>query len=203
MTSVFGDIFVASQLEEDTIDLLKEWFPTYLRELELRTDTAVGKLVPPRVYTNRNDFETIEGDNMPLVVVMSPGLVDEPITRESGKYTARWAIGIGVAIAAQTETEANRLSRIYGAAVRAIMMQHQDINGLAIRVDWIDENYEDLPNIENQLQQYRSAAILFAVEIENVVNKWAGPRSPDEDPYELHGQVQSVIVDVGRIDDEA
>ena len=139
---------------------------------------------------------------MPLCVVMSPGLVDEPYTRESGIFTARWAIGVGVAIAAQTETEANRLSRIYGAAVRGIMMQHQDINGLAIRVDWVDENYDDLPTIDNQLQQYRSAGVFFAVEVENVINKWAGPDEPDQDPYTTLGYVQDVIIDVGRMDDE-
>jgi hypothetical protein len=200
-TSVFGDIFVASELEEATINLLKDWFPTYLRELELRTGTPVGVLVPPRVYTNRNDFETIEGDNMPLCVVMSPGLLDEPYTRESGKYTGRWAIGVGIAIAADTETKANRLCRTYAAAIRAIMMQHQDINGLAIRVDWIDENYDDLPSIDNQLQQYRAAGLYFGVEVEYAIDKWAGPAEPDQDPYYVNGDVQTVIIDVGRMDE--
>ena len=206
-TSVFGDIFVASQLEEATIDVLKTWFPTYLREIERQVGTPVGVLVPPRVYTNRNDFETIEGDNMPLCVVMSPGLTEEPYTRESGKYTARWNLGVGIAIAAQTETQANFQSRCYAAAVRAILLQNQDVNGIAIRVDWLDETYDDLPAIENQLQQYRAAGVYFAIEVEYVVDKYLGAASvfpgvvPDDDPYDSLGQVQEVIIDVGRTDE--
>ena len=181
--------------------LLREWFPTYLREIERQLGLPVGKLVQPRAYTNRNEFETIPGDTMPLCVVMSPGLVDEPYTRERGKFTARWAVGVGVAIAAQTETQANHLSRIYAAAVRAIMLQHQDMNGLAIRIDWLDENYADLPAIEAQLQQYRAAGVYFAVEVEDITDKFGGPSEPDEDPYDLLGEVQDVIIDVGRLDE--
>jgi hypothetical protein len=200
--AVFGDIFVASTLEEAVIDLLKKWFPTYLREVEERLELPVGVLVGPRVYTNRNDFETIAGENMPLCVVISPGLVDEPITRERGIYTAQWQLGVGIAIAAETATKANMLAKIYGACSRAILMQHQDIDGLAIRVDWLDENYEDLPDLENQLMQYRSVGVFFGIEIENVIDKYKGPPEPDQDPYVGYGQVQTVIVDVGRIDDD-
>jgi hypothetical protein len=206
--AVFGDIFVASQLEEAVIYLLKEWYPTYLREVERQMGIPVGKLVPPRVYTNRNDFETIEGDNMPLVVVMSPGLTDEPYTREAGKYTARWNLGVGIAIAAQTETIANLQSRVYAAAARAILMQNQDINGTSIRVDWLDETYDDLPAIENQLQQYRAAGVYFAIEVEYVIDRYLGPAAPylgvvpDDDPYNSLGQVQDVIIDIGRMPDE-
>lgn len=196
--SVFGNIFVASTLEERIIVVLKKWFPTYLREIEQQNELPVGVLVPPRVYTNRNEFETIEGDNMPLCVVISPGLVDIPVTRQSGIYTAGWNVGVGIAIAAETETKANLLSRCYAAAVRGIILQRQDLEGMAIRVDWVDETYTDLPAIENQLQQYRAAGVYFIVEIENVTNKWLGPDEPDQDPYGTFGEVQDVIVDVGR-----
>jgi hypothetical protein len=200
VSTVFGEIFVASELEEATINLLREWFPTYLRHIEEKLSLPVGKLVAPRVYTNRNSFDAIPGDDMPMCVVISPGLHDEPITRERGKYTAPWSLGIGIAIAAETETMANAMSKIYGAAARAIMLQHQDINGTAIRVDWLDETYDDLP-IEDQLQQYRAAGVYFAVEVENVTDKYRGPSEPDADPYAPLGTVQDVIIDVGRLDE--
>ena len=200
-TADFGTIITASEVEEAIILLLKRWFPTYLREVERQTHSPVGVLVPPRVYTNRNDFETIEGENMPLCVVVSPGLVDEPFSREAGIYIARWSIGVGIAIAAETEAKANRMVKIYAATARAIVLQNQDIGGLAIRVDWLNENYDDLPDLDNQLQQYRSAGVYFAVEVDNAINKYLGPRQPDQDPYTSFGQVQDVIIDVGRMEE--
>jgi hypothetical protein len=79
-------------------------------------------------------------------------------------------------------------------------MQHQDIDGLAIRVDWLDENYTDL-DIEDQLQQYRASGVYFGIEVEYVIDKWAGPDEPDAEPYVGYGQVQDVIIDVGKIDE--
>ena len=196
--TVFGPIFVASTLEEAVIDLLKEWFPTYLRNMETILELPVGKLVGPRVYTNRNSFDAIPGDDMPLCVVISPGLQEEPETYERGRYTACWSLGVGIAIAAETEVLANKLAKIYGACARAILLHNQDINGLATRVDWLDENYDDLP-IEDQLMQYRAAGIYFSVDVEDAVHKYIGPAEPDQDPYDPLGQVQDVIVDVGRL----
>ena len=197
MSVQFGTIYVASQLEEAVIELLQEWFPTYLRDLESELGLQQGLLRPPLVYTTRNSFEGIPGDRMPICVVISPGLNDEPFTREAGKYTARWNLGVGVGVAANDEPTANKLSKIYGACVRGIMMQHQSINGNAIRVDWLDENYDDLH--EDQLQYYKSAGVYFAVEVENVLDKRKGPATPDTDPYPPLPTVQTTIVDVGRL----
>lgn len=199
MTSVFGEIFVASELEEAVITTLKKWYPTYLRHVEEKLQLPVGKLVGPRVYTNRNNFDAIPGDDMPMCVVISPGLHDEPITRERGKYTAAWSLGVGIAIAADTETKANAFSKIYGAAARAIVL-HNSVKetDFVTNVTYLDETYDDLP-IEDQLQQYRAAGVYFAIEVENVVDKYRGPAEPDADPYDPLGQVQEVIVDVGRI----
>jgi hypothetical protein len=193
MTSVFGNLFVVSILEEAVEAHLREWFPTYLRDVEAKMDMPVGTLLAPNKYTQRNSFDVTLGEDLPLCIVISPGIIGEPITREAGKYTAEWSLGVGIAIAASNEPLADRLAKMYGAAIRGILMQHQDIADYVIRVNYLDENYDDLP-IDNQLQYFKSTGVYFGVEVENVVDKFAGPSVPDADPYTEVTTVDEVIV---------
>jgi hypothetical protein len=192
--SVFGNITVASDVEYAVRDLLQKWFPTYLREVERQTGWEGEELPSPRNYTNRNEFDALPGEELPKVVVISPGLLEEPTHPEGGGYyRAVWHLGIGVATAAQTEEEADRKVKMYGAAARAILVQNQSVDGFAIGVHWEEEKYDDLP-IEDQHANYKAANIFFGIEVENAVNRWMGPDRPDESP-QLTGQWQTVITE--------
>jgi hypothetical protein len=199
MSDVFGNFFVASQLEEEAIAALRKWFPTYLRHLEGQLSLPVGGLKAPPVYTNRNSLDMISGDDMPTCVVISPGLLDEPITREVGNYTASWSLGVAIALAAENEDDANRFAKIYGAVTRGLLLQKLVRESTAvIRVDWLDERYEDLP-FDDQIQQFRAASVYFSVEVENIVSKYTGPSVPDEDPYPDYETVDEVIITTDRL----
>jgi hypothetical protein len=91
---------------------------------------------------------------------------------------------------------------MYGAAVRAIMVQHQSIEGVANGVFWLDESYDDL-EIPDKIQLYKAAAGLFAVNMEDVVTRWAGPIAPTELAQldELAEEVDATIVKVPILDD--
>lgn len=180
--SVFGKITVASDIEYGVRELLKKWFPTYLREMERQTGWQGDPLPTPRNYTNRNEFDALPGEELPKVVVISPGLIGRPLHPEGGGYyRAVWHLGVGVATAAEYEEEADRKVKMYGAAARGILVQNQSVDGLAIAVYWLDEKYDDLP-IENQHANYKAANIFFGIEVESAVNRWLGPEEPDEAP---------------------
>jgi hypothetical protein len=180
--SVFGEIMVASQVEYAVRDLLMKWFPTYIREMERQTDWQGDPLPIPRNYTHRNEFDALPGEELPKVVVISPGLIGRPLHPEgAGYYRAVWHLGVGVATAAETEEEADRKVKMYGAAARGILVQNQSVDGLAIAVYWLDEKYDDLP-IQNQFANYKAANIFFGIEVESAVNRWLGPDEPDEGP---------------------
>lgn len=191
VSNVFGSILVPSTLEDATATMLQTWFPTYLREIESQLGLAPDSLIPPKKYTNRNKFDSLRGEDLPRCVVMSPGLASSPNKDGSGMYRASWRIGVGVAIAADTDEIANDQVKIYGAAVRAIVLQKGGKNGLG-DVNWVDENYDDIP-ISDQLQQYRAASIWFTADINNVVTRKPGPEIADADPYS-YGIVESVDV---------
>lgn len=193
-TAVFKDILVASRLEEATINQLVKWIPTYIREVERQLEIPIGAIPYPKYYTNRNSFDIVPGEDFPKVVVISPGVQGSPRAKGDGQYMATWSLGIGVGVAAETEPIANMLAKIYGAAVRAIMVHKQSLGGIAQVITWVDETYDDLP-ITSQNQLYKAAALYFNVECENVVTKWAGPEEPDEEPY-AYGHVEKIIIDI-------
>jgi hypothetical protein len=197
MTSAFGKIVVASQLERSVRELLKEWFPTYLREVERQVGWDREPLAEPTSYSNRNSFDVEAGEEMPKVVVISPGLLEVPSHPEgNGDYNSVWQVGVGVAHASRNEEIADDVSKMYGAAVRAIVMQHQSLGREDVTgISWIDEGYNDLTSLENQLELYKSAEVHFGVYVEGVVNRWVGPPVPTEEATVL-GEVDTVITEI-------
>jgi len=197
ISPVFGRIVVAAQIEQHVTEVLQNWFPTYIREIEAQNALPVGVIPPPANYTSRNSFDALAGELIPKCVVISPGLADTPLRDGSGWYRAQWQVGVGVATAQPTEEAAMMHTDIYGAAVRAIILQQVCSEDLISDVQFVNETYEDLP-ITNQVQLYRAAAVYFVVDVDNVVKRWGGPEEPDKDPYR-YGQAQTVDVDVDLI----
>jgi hypothetical protein len=199
--AVFNSILVASQLEQAVIDLLVKWMPTYLREVERQVGIEVNSTPIPEHYSNRNSFDVLPGEKFPKIVAISPGLGNPPISNGTGQYRAVWRMGVGAAIAADSEPLANQWAKIYGAAIRAIMINYPSLGGLAEAVRWEDELYEDIP-IPNQNQLFKSAGVFFTIDCNNVVTRWSGPETPDEDPY-AYGIVERVIIDLEKVDIDA
>lgn len=190
MSNVFGRIYVPTSLTTSVTTTLQKWFPTFLKEVESQLGLPVGQLVPPRNYTSRNKYDALPGEELPKVVVICPGLIGQPL--KSGRvYRAIWRLGVGVAIAADSEEDADLFSKIYGAAARDIILKKQGEYG-ANNVEWIDEAYDDLP-LRDQIHQYRAAALWFAVDVENVATQKPGPDTPDSEPYTYHTADQVII----------
>jgi len=197
ISSIFQRIFVASDLEEAAMFTLKKWYSTYIHEVERQLALPKNRVPPPVNYTSRNKFTSLQGEEMPKVVVISPGLITAPHMDGTKQYQAVWRLGVGVAMTASSEREVNMLAKVYGAATRALMIDKLGRDNPDIRVlacDWIDETYDDLP-IPDQLELYKAANIHFAVTVINAVTKVPGPDTPDADPYADYGEVEHVYID--------
>jgi hypothetical protein len=201
VSSVFGNITIASQLEEAVIDTLQYWFPTYLAEIARQLGISPNSLPHPVNYTNRNSFDSEIGEQIPKVVVIAPGLFNPPIHDGVGLYRASWRIGVGVATAAKDEQSSNMRVKAYAGAVRAILLQNMDL-GLGespsfsvVEIVWVDESYDDLP-IPNQLMLYKASASWFVVDVNNVVKRWGGPDEPTVKAPPAYTTVEKVIIDV-------
>jgi hypothetical protein len=195
--SVFGTFFIPQTIEQGTENLLKLWFPTYLKRASDLTGIELSKLPAPENYTRRNSYDAEKGEQLPKIVVVSPGLMGAPRQLGNGQYNATWRLGVGVACASTTESDAKLLCDIYGAAVRLILIKHGG-KELRAKVNWIDEQYVDLP-IPDQLRKFRAGSIWFSVDIENVANKRGKPDVPDTDPY-TYPTVETVDILVDNVD---
>lgn len=195
-TSVFKNIVVASTLEEATINLLVKWFPTYIRQLEYVLELEIGKIPPPVYYSNRNSFDLNPGEKFPKCIVISDGLADAPTRKGDGYYRASWRLGVGIAAVGPDESYVNMLTKIYGAAARAIVEQNK-ISDEVVESHWVTETYDDLA-ITAQNQLCKGASVYFTVDCDNVLNKWAGPETPDDEPY-AYGIAEKVIIDLVKV----
>lgn len=179
---IFRPIFSADVLEEAVIATLRKWMPTYLQEIELQRGWERGRIQSPRTYGTRNEFSAFPDEVMPIVVVVSPGLVDSARPDGEGRYIGWWSLGVGVVARANDEENTNRLAKVYAAAVRAILLQKQGLDGSWAfgGVEWVDENFTEIPNTAERERTIRSAQVIFRVWVDELVTRNAGPAHPAE-----------------------
>lgn len=199
---VFHTMFSASDLEQAAITTLRTWFSTYLKEAESQHGIVPGTNLVPNNYTDDNNFNADLGEELPKVVVISPGITGTPEKRGDKQYSAWWQLGVGVAVADKDIATANALAKLYGATVRAIILQKKSLGGVASQIEWISESYDDLPIVNDQLKQYKAVGVYFMALINDVVTQSVGPTEPDQPNYG-YGQVENVIIDLEKVANNA
>lgn len=180
-SSVFDTISVGTNITTAVIDTIRKWMPTYLQEIELQLGRVRGEIPPPRYYTTRNRFINYPEEQLPLCVVVSPGLTEAPTKDGDGSYNGWYGVGTGFVVSARDDVTADFLSKVYAAAGRAILLQHQDMGGGVAGTEWIDEIYDD-DIADDDNRTLKASYVLFRVYVENIVNAYAGPLSPVPDP---------------------
>ena len=185
ISEVFGRMLSASQIEEAVVAAMKKWYPTYLREQENQMELPEFTLPIPQNYSDRNKFDMEAPEELPKIVVIAPGTVGAPRKGGGGIYSAVWRLGVGIAIGADNEVDANRLVKAFGAATRGLMMQSSELGPLgAIDIEWTDELYEDLP-VPNAVQLVKAASLYFNIDFHDVITRGHGPLVPDSQPYTI------------------
>jgi hypothetical protein len=202
--SLFDDIRVADELEYQVINSLQQWFPVYIREVELQSPAApdprnipVDSLPLPRSYLTSDQIDKEAANQLPSIVVVSPGLSGRaaPQQEGDGSFNAPFSIAVGVFVSADRRSTTLRLVRLYTAIARAIMVQKQDLGGFGAGSYWIDESYDD--NFPFTADQTISAGqVVFEIWVSGVVNRYGGPTTPpdpDTQPGSDWGQAEEVI----------
>lgn len=204
MGDVFGPIFVATKLEEAVIDTLIKWMPLYLPMVEDIMGRNAGDLPLPRTYTTRRIFTKFPEDQLPTVIVVSPGLDTEPKEEGDGNYRAKWRMHVGCVVSTSDLIETNVVSKIMGAAMRAAMLQHASLGGVACGMEWSDEYYDPLPD-DDTTRSLGAVALSFRIEVDEVVNWQKGPDAqylPDPDattpPGSTWPEAEEVTVEITK-----
>jgi hypothetical protein len=176
--SAFGELVAASDVEGALLDTVQLWLADYLAEVDRTHGRAPGTLPMPRSWVISSDVEKMPEDQTPAVVIASPGLTDPPLADGRGVYTARWRINVAIHLSARGNAHALRLAREYVLALRALLVQQQNLSPeLGIRrVDWMDERYDTLPSIDDRT--VCTGTVELAVEVTGVTTRHAGPLAP-------------------------
>jgi hypothetical protein len=179
---IFDQIISANQIEEAMRDHLKLWMPVYIQEMELQLGRERGKVPVPRSFMIAGGLEQMKENQLPGILIQSPGTTSVPTHDGSGMYTANWRMALTAFISALDQDSTRAVAKLYGAAMRAIIVQKPSLGGFAINSRWTSESYSDEPSPDGE-RNLTLASVTCEVTVENVVNKMGGPRTfPDVDP---------------------
>jgi hypothetical protein len=179
--------------------------PRYVREVERQEGREPGSLATPRGYIAASQFQHWPEDQLPVVVVVSPGFARPPRTAGDGRVRAYFSIGAGVIVSAARREAARENGQLYAAAMRALVMQNESLDGFATGVELLDEDYSDFPFISTRTLM--SARVVFVVAVDDVVTvglgtggPWGPPIDPPNpvDPPEWP-RVREALVDVRSV----
>jgi hypothetical protein len=175
--TAYAPIVSAVDVEGSLLELVQLWLADYLAEVCRQHELAPDYLPYPRSWVVSSDVEKMPEDQTPAILVASPGMIDAPRANGGGGYVARWRVTVAVHISAVGNTQALRLVRLYVSAVRALVLQQQALDTLALRrIDWLDERYDTLPSVDDRT--VCTALVELAVEVADVLTRHAGPLEP-------------------------
>lgn len=195
---LFGRIISGRQVEGWMRDTLKLWFGTYLREIERQEGLTLQSLPKPRSYTIAEDADKEPEDQLPAIVVVSPGLNGIPPTADGeGWYESNWRVGVGVFASATDRQATINLVRMYCAVVRALVLQKQSLGGHTDGIEWLDEDYDVMEFDDGRT--IGAGQVIFDVRINHAVRKHGGPDQPDEGVPGDWPLVDTVIIDESNV----
>ena len=202
-STIFGRIVSGYDVEQWVLALLKRWSSTYLSEVERQHGYSAGTLQRVRGWVLAPSFEKWPEDQIPGVLVVSPGLVPPPTRDGDGNYRARWRVDLGCLCSARTQQQSHEQAQLFLAAHKAIVAQRPSLEGHADGVTWLDESYSVL-DYDDTRSLYAGYATL-TVEVDDVLTTLAGPVTPDDplpldtDPWPLWPEAVTVDVDVDNV----
>lgn len=210
--TAFGPIISAFEVEHALVACVRIWIRDYLAEMERQRGQAVEGMPPFRSIVVAGSPEKWPEDQLPALLVSSPGLAETGTRRGlevhgDGGYVARYRVDAVSEVSARGNRQGLRLARVYAAAVRALLVQ-QPLRAASKpppwlrRVDWVGE---DFTLRDWTVDRTRAAGrVAFVVEVADVMTRGLGPRAPTYPPTDeteppepmLMPDVESAHVDV-------
>lgn len=186
-SNIYEAIVTPTMVERAVKATLADYISDYLGELERVEGYAVDQIARPAGIITSSEFAKWDGDQLPLILIVSPGLDGKPVKRTGdGAHEAAWSVTVAAIVSDVDEIETRRLMGAYAGAIRAALVQHKALRstlhpqGFAQFVAWTDESYSDIPFADTRALD--SCRVVFSVGVESVVTQMAGPRAPSSTP---------------------
>lgn len=191
--SEVGPVVTGRDVELAALRTLKRWSSAYLTDAEIKLGRTPGSLPRIRAWTTAPDFEKWPEDQLPAVLLLSPGLAEAPNMDGRGAYRAQFSLGVAAIVSTAKMEQTAALAKLYCAVLRTCLIQKQSLEGFAAGVTWLDENYDDLPSIDDR--SLGAGQAIFAVQVDNVSQRWNGPATPGEPPPDYEPMPSDPTVD--------
>jgi hypothetical protein len=176
--SAIGPIVSAFDVEAAALATLKKWSSHYLAECEAQHGRVRGSLPRVRSYTTANSFDKWPEDQLPCVLLVSPGTAQPPEVEGNGRYRAFFSLGIAAIVSTRDMVETEEVAKLYVAALRTCLVQQRSLGGFAAGVEWLDETYDDLPS--DDARSLGAGQAIFTIEVSDISRRYAGPKEPPE-----------------------
>lgn len=178
--TIFGTIVTRTELENAAKLTIQTWISTYLAEVERQHSVVAGSYERPRSYTTTNDFERWDENQLPAIIIVSPGQSAPPEKQGDGKYRTTWALGIGVVCSGNDEAETREMVDIYTAAIRTLLIQRPSLGQFASGLTYEDERYDEMSTAKRRSLQ--AGYVICSVKVDNVADASGGPITPSDPP---------------------
>lgn len=152
------DLCVATQ------ELLKARVPGIITAMEWE-----DKLRTVKTWQQVPDLAALTAANTPAAGITSPGLVDVPNQSHSRGHAATWRIVAGMFDRGTDHADTAQRARRWAAVIRAALIDEPTLGGVAERVTWAGEEYDELPD-RRAARTIAGCAVSFNVTANNVVD---------------------------------
>lgn len=187
--NIFGKVVTGAMVERAVVDFLTaedeetggNWFATALGEIERVEGLEPGSVQTPLGVVTSSDFEKWPEDQLPVILVISPGLVRPPVRRGRASLSMTWAVGVAGIVADTTPESSRRLGQVYAAAASLAIMTHRSLGGFATGgTVQMDERYDDIDFGDGRT--IGAGRCVFYVTVEDARSTAGGPPRPLPEP---------------------
>lgn len=203
---LFGRIITKADVELHVREVIKIWIHTYLGEVERQMGIPVGKIPRPRSYHRTDSFDNFVENQLPAIIMVSPGFSRPPTIEGDGQMNGYFAFGVGVIVSARDKESTNNVLAIYLGALMALMLQKRSLGRLAWGCDLIDMSSDELGDEDSR--SLAGGQMEFELYIDNITNRQLGPYTwqepgtepgqvePGDDYYKAH----KIVIDINNIE---
>ncbi|HEV3309423.1 MAG TPA: hypothetical protein VG815_02745 [Chloroflexota bacterium] len=185
MTSSFGEITLIPDVEKSILATLKEWSPTYLREMERRTGRKPKGLPNVASWRPTDDIlDRFPEQQIPAVQLQCTTDID--LTTRAEDVVAGIRGTIDVIVQSNESEPARELASLYAYSLGLIILQKPQLDGSikCVGTGWEKMGVPEVGKLkaESRWLAFGSSTIILAVE--NFASSMMGPEGPQVEDVE-------------------
>jgi len=181
-TSPLGPFIGPTHVRQAVKATLDRWAPFYVAEAIRQVGADPAEMPGFTDFVNQPLTSVVTHEEAPRYVVVVPGTLAPPERRGNGTYRAVWDVRIELWMwGADYQQTEDKLSN-YLTALRQLLLQQASLGGFAESTTWRAERYAQVQGGDTTYRTWGQAVLQVAVSVDGVVDAFAGPAVPPDDP---------------------